>query len=381
LESPFLLHFIDKLKPIRLFLRIVRNKKMGIFMKKIIYSYISILLFAGAANNIDARRRIPSPQTTQIKRNIRNNSKQLEAELKKAALAKTVVEKEQAKQQAQATIQALLENLEAERSLISDIVTGYSEQQILTARKKLQVLYPIQKDLQNVIGQLKNKLASITDKGWIWNSAIEGKEEAYQQLNTRLDKLNTKLTQVDRAIRNQKVIAGEEWSNAFRLLLLSGAVLGADYLATGGAGVGMIGSTFKTAGTKGLAALQSGREYASGKLGQVGTWLKERSGVGFDYAAIAFKHGTSAASMLLFLYNQYNQANDMYNMTKNIYTQLSQDEQSTPEDIERAQHTMLAAEKRVNERKAKLDQFRKDMDAGKYTPEQIQALKQMKQEQ
>jgi len=334
-------------------------------MKKIINLCATLLLLFVATHTMHARRIMYPPRATQIKRTITNNSKKLESDLSKVEKAKTPQAKEEAKQDAMKAAQALLENLEEERSLIGDVVTGYSTTQVEIARKKIGVLSPLQERLKANIALLEEKLAPITDKGWLWNAAVKGKEQEYALLTTRINKLNETLKKVDRAIRNQSVIAGDEWSNAFRLLFASGIVLGADFLVTGGAGTAMLGTALKSVGATTVGALKTGGAYVAEKMGPAGIWLKTK-----------LTYGPSAASWLFFLYNQYNQANAIYTTALNAYKQTTADPKSTPEVVKKAQDNAVQKQKDRDRKKLAIAKFQQDLAAGKYTREQLDKLSQ-----
>jgi len=229
-------------------------------MKKIIMmTLVTFTLSVTVMNSINAARRTQQKQSSQSRRvqrkkpttakeskqQIKEDTKALEQKVEAVQKAETPVAKAIARKSAYQAAQDLLADLKDERSFMSDVYSGYKPAQVEKARKELKALYLRQKDVTDDLEKNKQDLAKVTDEGYLWNSAMPGKEEEYNQLSLEVTKLKNISTRINRDIRNRKVIAGEEWSNAFRALVGSG-VIGAAFLTgdlalTGGANTVALG--------------------------------------------------------------------------------------------------------------------------------------------
>jgi len=303
----------------------------------------------------------PTPTT---KQQITSNTKNFESTIRDVKKAQTPEEKQQAKENAIEAAQELLKDLE-ERSVVGDVITGYSEKQRDNAKAKLKLLEPLQIRLNKNIELLEKRLATVTDKGWIWNAPLSGKDKEYNIITARLNKLKESLKKVDRAIRNQSVIAGKEWSNAFRALVTGAVALGIDKIVFGGAGVTAAGSyagqaagMLKTAGT--------------GALSTAGTWLKEKGTTGWEYTKIVAKHGMRAASILLTLYTKYSDANAIYTTALSAYKRITDDPSTTPENRELAKNDMIQKQRERDKSKIAYDKFQENLNT--MSPQELQAL-------
>lgn len=315
-------------------------------MKKMINLVIITIISTAMINTIEARiakSNLPpkskltqqtstttSPKPSQKAITIKKNTKKLYSEIETAKKTKTPYEQKQAEQNATETALELLKDLE-ERSLLGDVVTGYSEKQIINAKSKLKQLYPLQIQLSENINSLEKKLDSVTDKGWIWNAPSPGKEKEYNYFTKKLDKQKDSLKKVNRAIRNQTVITGQEWSNAFRALLVGAVTLGIDKIIFGGAGMTTLGS-YATQGTGMLA----------GSL--VNSWY---------YLKILGTHGMQAASMALSLKKTYDTANAVYA----FYDSIANDPNQSPEARKNAVVKRDAVAEKLKTSKTNLVEF------------------------
>lgn len=290
----------------------------------------------------------PAPQPEAIKKaqentqKVKSDTKALQAQLNAVEKATTTQQKEEAKKMVADTAQELLKDLQ-ERSLLSDILTGYSSQQIQNARVKLKLLFSAQTQLKKQIHTKEEELAKVTDKGWIWNAALKGKEKQYETLTSEKNVLHNKLKRIERAIRNQKVIAGEEWSNAFRAILFSGALVGTDYFALGGAGAKLVGSYASPAASTALSSLKESKEY-----------LK-----------IAWDHGWSAATTLFSLYRLYSNATTIYTTAQAAYDTLMNDPSATEQARTEAKKKMDDAKNKHNSAKDKYESFKNNLQHNK----------------
>jgi hypothetical protein len=315
-------------------------------MKNIINTTLAAIVFAATTPyNLEAKRMRVQP--TVVTEQIKIDTKKLEAELKKMGQAKTNAEKEKAKKDVYQAAQELLVDLKEERSLVGDVVSGYSETQIKKARANLEKLYLIQTKVSTTIQKKEIDLAKITEQGWIWNSPVLGKEKDYEALSLNLTKLKGALTRIDRAIRNQKVIAGEEWSNAFRILLSSGligtAAIAADIALTGGAGTSLVAGKVATLTKTGVAASTG--------------WLKEKGKIGLEWTKWVGNYGLTAAGTLLTLYTTLSNYYGIYQLAKLGYDQAvitykELNPNATQEEINAAtvteKHNLEKAETDVN---------------------------------
>lgn len=228
---------------------------------------IQILVIASIAIittlQLDARKVGIIAKPAELKKEIKQDTKALEKALKESEKAKTAQEKAAAQKTAYELAQDLLADLKEERTLIGDIYSGYTPQQITKARRAIARLEPLRKKVVADLAQKERDLKDVTDKGWLWNGPKPLKEKEYDLLSIEVNKLKKVLARIDGKISDQKVIAGDEWSNAFRALVAAGvittAAVGTDLILTGGATTAALPSK--------AAALAS----------SAGSWTKEKA--------------------------------------------------------------------------------------------------------
>jgi hypothetical protein len=318
-------------------------------MKKITHIMLSIISIISIANNLEAKyitykKKAPATETN---RQIKQDTKALEQKLNEIKRAKNNAAKENAQQDAYQAAQALMVDLNEERSLLNDVYSGYTPTQIKKARIALAKLYPMQKKVADAITKKENDLAKITDKGFFWNAALPGKEKEYDAISLEITKLKNASQRLDRIIRNHKVIAGDEWSNAYRALVSAGVIAttaaGIDLILYGGAGTSMaLSKASALAGSIGPKATAAG------------AWLTEKGITSWEWTKWVAQYGFAAASALLTLDKYYKNAESAYLIAEQAYKQLSPT--AAPQERARTENNLKEAEANYKAAKAKYDQ-------------------------
>lgn len=235
------------------------------------------------------------------------DTKKLEEKVKQVQTATTPQEKQKAQEDVSILANRLMTDL-TQRSLWSDIYTGYEKKEIDKAKLNVEKLAPIRIKIAEELSKKQAALAQVTSKGYLWNAAMPGKEEAYNKLYLEVTKYKNQLSRIDEALRSQKIIAGEEWSKAYYALLGAGAigtvVLGADFALQKGAGT-------LAAASK---AAQLARATSTG-IASSASWVKES--VPSPTGAIVA--GMGALSTLSMLSNGLSVAKTGYEVSKAAY--------------------------------------------------------------
>lgn len=299
-------------------------------MKKIYNTLVIILFSTTSINFINAKvRSQQTQQAQQQQKTMVKDTKKLEADLKKAKTAKTPAQKKQAEQKIYNTAQQLLLDLKDERSYIGDIYSGYTPTQVAKARATIEKLVPIKQKLEKTIENQLDELDAMTDKGRIYNSIKSEKKGEYEKLSLLLTKNKNALKRIDGAIRGQKIIAGEAWSNAF--LTLSTAIAATTLLT--GAVIYTYGGTaaLTTATTVGTTVLN--------KLKNAKKWVGDTVASNWERAKLVAEYGSAAAATLGLLTEGYLKAKEYHRIAQMaaddaeaIYNHLSDD--ASPEDRE-----------------------------------------------
>ncbi len=220
-------------------------------------------------------------QLATTNKDLKVETKNLQTQLAKAAKATTPVEKKVAQEDAYKAAQTLLTSLKGERTLMNDVYSGYDTTQINTARAQLLKLEQMKTKLVEELAKKQAAIDPLTDKGYIWNAAKPGKETEYNKLSLEITKLQNILARIDASISDQNIIAGDEWSKAYKALLVSGiiapAVLAADYALTGGATTMAIAGKARTlAGSVGSGAVAA-KDWAVGKASAAKDWITNKT--------------------------------------------------------------------------------------------------------
>jgi hypothetical protein len=100
-----------------------------------------------------------------------------------------------------------------ERTWSGDL-RGYTGDQVKEANQKLELLNLAKNNLTKKIVAQEAKMAEMTDtKFWgLWSSAKEGMEEGSNNAAIKLINLKIKLAKINRAISNEKVVAGKAYA-------------------------------------------------------------------------------------------------------------------------------------------------------------------------
>ena len=288
-------------------------------MKKIITTLITITLSCAMVNTMHAKRSarsssIPAQQAqiqksapSTIDKKTSADTRKLQNSMKALTTANTPQEKAVVKKKISQAAAELLEDLEKsheERSTLSEVITGYSQEQRDKAEAKLRQLYPIKEKLDKKIEYLK-ALWRVNTKD---DLPIKGKEAIYESLKEKFSQLVPLSEKIDSIVYDQERIAGIRWSNAFKSLMYA-AALGVDYTLFGGSATG-------------IAAINAG----------------------FSLASIY-----GAGSALLELDKKLEFARWVYGVAKNTLNELLADPDATPEEITKAEKDV--AQKQAEQKK------------------------------
>jgi hypothetical protein len=175
----------------------------------------------------------------QNSKNLVDDTKALDKKIQTINNTKNPQEKESAKEDIYELALKLLADLKEERSLTHDIYHGYTETQVLLARKNIEKLAPMEIKITKELEKKKTERAPLATENMLWrNSALPGKETEYDKLSLDITKLENQLKRIKSAIKDQNTVAGERWSKAYIALCTAGAVvsiaLGADIILYGG---------------------------------------------------------------------------------------------------------------------------------------------------
>lgn len=219
---------------------------------------------------------------------MRNNAKRVQVALDVMKKTDNPVVKEEAKRTANERAKELLKDLQ-ERTWAGDILPGrYTPEQVAMARQKYTDL-EIQRDqLKRDIEIKQAELDGMSTRSMVfWTKAEGGKEEAHKIASQDMAELKSTLRDVEKAIRNQKVIAGAEYCNAIRMAIgaitavgIAGGTYGIDKYTGGKLGVASrmeagyeaIGSEMGELRTKGIR--QYGSERGSAIYGKMGDFYQ-----------------------------------------------------------------------------------------------------------
>lgn len=233
---------------------------------------------------------------------MRANAKKVQIVLETARKTDNPVVKQEAIRTASELAKELLMNLQ-DRTWAGDVLGKYTEEQVAIAGKKYTDLAIQKEQLMRDIDMKQAELDAMTVKGYIWSSVEGGKEAAHKVASQELAELKSTLRDVNKAMRDQAVIAGKEYCNSIRMAIgaltaatVAGAAWGIDKYKYEGKGMielRRMGSEFKTAAGEQLA-MKEGESYgaygkrqlgdlgvySSDKFGSFKTWLSD----GYKYA-------------------------------------------------------------------------------------------------
>lgn len=230
------------------------------------------------------RRRTPDRKKKQLQPNISKqeakqaidntkktvaDTKKLEEKVKAVQTAPTPQAQQKAKEDLRQLYNTVAKDI-TQRSLWSDIYSGYNKEQIDKAKKVTEKLGPIRLKVAKELSTAKVALDQVTSKGYLWNAALPGKEKEYGDRLAKVTQLQNLLARIDQNLSDQKVITGEAWSNAYWALLTAGTIgtlaLGTDVALYSGAG------TLAAAGKASALAQTAGSGIVS-----AGSWVKENT--------------------------------------------------------------------------------------------------------
>ncbi len=266
-------------------------------MKKMLTTLTAIALSIVMVSTVEAKRgqkvqrsRTASTAATAdnmgTTQEIRENTKRVEEVVKQVQVDSTP----EAKQEAADAVAELLASLH-QRDWSGDL-RGYTEEQIKTAGDKLELL---NKELVNVDAEIKQKQTSIDalmDKGYLWNSVQKDKKEEHATLSGDLKTLKTRKSNIEKAIKNQTVIAGKSYASAIKgavgavtIAAAAGVALAVDaykfdgkgraYLTEKGAQAYAGAKSYLPAGLRGTPAEPAVQENVYGRTKR---WLAEKAG-------------------------------------------------------------------------------------------------------
>ena len=292
---------------------------------------------------------IVKKQEAQINQQIKQETKSLEQAVAQQKKATTPEQKAIAQKNIDVLAEELLASVADKRSWEQDIYSGYEKTQMDRAKLAIPKLEGMSKKLTEILEKKEELLARVTDKGWIFNSAKKGKEIEYKALSEEVKKLKDALAKVDRSLRNQRVIAGQEWANAYRALVAAGVIGG----GAAAANVALYGS----AGIVGQTAIAAKTTIGAG-LSSTASWIKEKGGDTSNLAMWTIKFGASTAGALLSLQQAYKAAETVYSLALLAYnTAFGEYNEKNPNATPQERDAALAVEKARADLKAKEDKF------------------------
>jgi|GEM_PF-5633418 hypothetical protein len=182
---------------------------------KLILALITLTAISGADTNAKQLKSLinknkQNSSVQYINKNANAVQDMIEIVQKATPEEKTAVLKE-----ANIAVERLLAELH-ERTYLGDL-RGYTEEQIIAAGDKIELLEVEAQHLRKKIDILKLEIDGMTDKGWFWNSAKEGKKEEREIAKAELNSLNVQLNKIKKAINNQTIIAGKAYATAIKI--------------------------------------------------------------------------------------------------------------------------------------------------------------------
>lgn len=276
-------------------------------------------------------------QDKQMNQNLQQKTEALNKAIEQKEKATTPTEKAITEKNVNALAQELIDSINNKRSWDGDIYSGYEKTQKDKAKLAITKLTPMKKNVEKMLARKQADLDKVTSKGFFWNAAIKGKETEYNNLLAEVNKLKETLVRIDTALNDQKVIAGQEWANAYYALLGVGA-LGT---AATAANVALYGST----GIVGSTAIAAKDKIGAG-LGSTYSWLQEKGSGTWEWGKWVKEYGFTTASTLFALYNAYRQASALASVAKVAYEKaVGQEEKKNPNATPEQRAAALAKEK------------------------------------
>lgn len=237
-------------------------------------------------------------------RAIRSNARQVQVVLATAQQTDNPAAKAEAIRTANELAKELLMDVQ-DRTWAGDILPGrYTEEQIANAGSKYADLEVQKQALERDIKAKQDELEGMSARSMLfWTKAEGGKEEAHKIASEELADMKATLKEVNKAMRNQAVIAGKEYCSAIRMAIgamtavaIAGGIAVVDQVATGGkyTKIGMdkgrtmynatttaIGSEYDDLKTKGIRQYSSERSSAAygavaGKISDMGSYASDK---------------------------------------------------------------------------------------------------------
>lgn len=237
---------------------------------------------AARSKNAPAVRRGRGGRRASMPAKMRANSKKVQMALETAKKTDNPAVKQQALKTANELSKELLMELQ-DRTWAGDVLGKYTPEQVANAGEKYAQLAVQKEQLTRDIDSKQAELDAMTVKGYIWNSVEGGKEAAHKVASQELAELKSTLRDVNKAMRDQAVIAGKEYCNSVRMAIgamtavaIAGGVALIDQVATGGeyrrAGMKRAGEAYEAgkefAGKEYAAMKAEGRGYISRRGGE-----------------------------------------------------------------------------------------------------------------
>jgi hypothetical protein len=262
-------------------------------MKKILSTALMfIILAATTVDTINAARteetasrgrsRSRSPRGRRGNRaaRIRGNAKNVKAVLEEIKQTNDPVVKAQAIKTANELAKELLTDLQ-DRTWSGDVLGKYSPEQVSKALGKYTDLEIQRTQLVRDIELKQADLDAMSTKSWVfWSKAGSGKEEDHKIASQELAELKDTLKKVNKAMRNQAVIAGKEYCATIKMAVGALTAAGVAGLAYGIDKYGEFGYTealkkgvseqYEELTTKGI------RAYAGTKISSLGVVINEK---------------------------------------------------------------------------------------------------------
>ncbi|HLW73078.1 MAG TPA: hypothetical protein VKR54_03445 [Candidatus Babeliales bacterium] len=242
-------------------------------MKKILSTaLVAVALSIAMVSTISAKKITPRTRKAQGGRpgtaqRLRVKAKKVEVSLKTAEKVENPAAREQIRQTANQLARELLKDLQ-ERSWSGDL-RGYTEEQIKAAGDKYTNLEIQRTQLMRDIETKQGEIDAMSKKSMFWGRSAEaGKEEALKIAMTELKEYKSTLNDVNKAMRDQQVIAGKEYCGAIKMAIgaltattIAGLTYGIDKYKYEGAGMKRLGESY--ASMKSELAMEEGEGYGA----------------------------------------------------------------------------------------------------------------------